>query len=302
MTHTVPGDVERERLDRYAAQVIDSLPSRARARRAAKSGALRLNGQVVESSRFVTPGDVLTYEGPVLGPPRPWLGLSVPVVYEDPDLAIVEKPAGLLVNGNRHRTLEAALLERLPPVDGPEALGWARPVHRLDFRTGGLVVLARTSLAQIALGRAFEQRRITKRYRAIVAGSLVGEGVIEQPLDGRASVTRWRSVDRTPSLSCVFTTTLDLWPETGRTHQLRRHLAGLGHPVLGCDRYTPADRPLLRGKGLYLWAVGLRLSHPRTGDTIAVEVPEPKRFGGYRAKERRRWERWDDQSAGQTPP
>ncbi len=286
-THVVPADAPRERLDKYASQVLPGLPSKARARKAAKAGTLRLNEQVVESSRFVQPGDRLSYSGPAQRPPKAY-PRDLVQVHVDPHLAIVVKPAGLLTNGNRFQTLEGALVHGLPPSDAPDALPWARPVHRLDFRTGGLVVAARTTSAQVTLGRAFQERRVQKRYRAIVGGRLEGEGTVTEPLDGRDAETDWAAVAHHPSTRLDAMTTVDLWPRTGRTHQLRKHLAGLGHPILGDDKYTPDDTPLLKGKGLFLWAVSLQLSHPHTGEPLLAETAEPPRFASLRQREARR--------------
>jgi RluA family pseudouridine synthase len=288
--HVVPPGTERLRLDKYASQVLPGLPSRARARKAAKAGTLRLNGKIAESSRFVQPGDTLTYSGPKRGPPKPYPRELV-IPWVDDHLAVVVKPAGLLTNGNRFQTLEAILVHHLKPPDLPDALPWPRPAHRLDFRTGGLLVAARTTSAQIALGRAFEERRVRKRYRAIVQGHLKGSGTVNEPVEGRDAESRWEVVDHCPSTRVGSLTTVDLWPHTGRTHQLRRHMAFLGTPILGDEKYTPEDLPLLRGKSLFLYAVALTLPHPITGQEIAIEVPEPARFSSLRRRETARFER-----------
>ncbi len=286
-THQVPPDTAPQRLDRYASIVFAQLPSKARARKAAKAGLLLLNGQPAESSRYVKPGDLICYQAPAPRPPKPF-PLDLSFAHVDDHLAVVIKPPGLLTNGNRFRTLEAALVHHLPPPALPDALPWPRPAHRLDFRTGGLVVAARTLTAQIALGHAFEQRRVAKGYRAIVSGRLEGAGVIRQPVEGRDAETAWQALGHVPSTRVQALTTVDLQPATGRTHQLRRHLAHLGHPIVGDDKYTPAEVPLLRGKGLFLWAVSLTLAHPVTGVTLQVDTSEPPRFEGLRSRERKR--------------
>lgn len=285
--HVVPEDTAPERIDRYASRVVAALPSKARARKAAKAGSLLLNGAAVESSRFVKPGDTLRYTPPPPTPPKPY-PRALDVVYVDEHLAVVVKPPGLLTNGNRFQTLEGALVHLLPPPDLADALPWPRPAHRLDFRTGGLVVAARSATAQIGLGRAFQSRSVEKRYRAIATGRLEGSGTITEPVEGRAAETAWKAVAHHPSSRVDAMTTVDLWPRTGRTHQLRRHLAHLGHPILGDEQYTPADVPVLRGKGLYLWAVSLAFDHPVTGERLSLEIPEPPRFDGLRTREARR--------------
>jgi 23S rRNA-/tRNA-specific pseudouridylate synthase len=141
----------------------------------------------------------------------------------------------------------------------------------------------------VALGRAFAERRIQKQYRAIVRGRLEGEGLIERPIADRAASTRWEAALHHRSLHCEWITTVDLFPRTGRTHQLRIHCATLGHPILGDDLHT-TDGPVLRGAGLYLFACGLEFDHPRSGVRIRVSVPEPQKFVTYRNREQRRWE------------
>lgn len=261
------------------------LASRSRARKLARAGDLLLNGAPCESSRFVHAGDRLELLAPLEPPPIFERELSV--VYADPHLAAIDKPAGLVVSGNRHRTVEHALLFNLPVSDAEDALPYPRPVHRLDGRTQGLLLVARTAAAQVGLGRAFQERRVHKRYRAIVAGRLEGEGEVSEDVDGRVAASRWRAVEHTRSLHVDWVTTVDVWPLSGRKHQVRVHMSSLGHGILGDDLH--ATGKIMRGQGLFLCAAELRLQHPVTGDELHLEVPEPDKFGSYRRREARRW-------------
>jgi tRNA pseudouridine65 synthase/23S rRNA pseudouridine1911/1915/1917 synthase len=274
------------RVDAAAVEAF-GIPARARARKMLKRGEVLLNGAAVETSRFVKVGDRLTLLAPAA--PTVVYERDLEVAYIDDDLAVILKPPGIPVRDGRLRTVENALSHVLKVSPAPDGLPRPRAVHRLDVRTAGLLIVARTAGADVALGRAFAERRIRKRYRAIVRGRLEGAGLIERPIGGRAASTRWEAVLHHRSLHCEWITTLDLFPKTGRTHQLRIHCAKLGHPILGDDLHTD-DGPVLRGTGLYLFASGLEFAHPRTGEPIRVDVPEPQKYVTYRNREQRRWE------------
>ncbi len=275
------------RVDRAAQAAYPTFfSSRNMARRAVKAGHVTLNGAAVETSRVVCAGDVLVYT-PQLTVPDATYRLEMPIHFSDDHLAIVEKPAGVHVMGPRRRTVEKALPLLLPSHPGPASLPAARPVHRLDMRTGGLLVVARTHAALVGLGRRFEERQVRKRYVAIAGGTLTGEGMEETPVGGRSARSRWRALYSFEGGRCGPMTVVELRPETGRTHQLRIHLARLGHPIVGDDIYTPPGRPVLRRCGLYLWACGLGFSHPITDAAVAVEIAPPPRFESFEARERR---------------
>jgi 23S rRNA pseudouridine1911/1915/1917 synthase len=137
-------------------------------------------------------------------------------------------------------------------------------VHRLDFETTGLVVVARTEQALVELSRAFQERRVHKTYRALVAGRLEQGGRIEEPLDGREAISEVEVLGHTRSLKIGWSTSVRLHPVTGRMHQLRRHLSGIGHAVLGDRRYPSG--PVLRKHGLFLASVAVQLPHPVHGE------------------------------------
>src|SRR5262249_30688863 len=173
--------------------------------------------------------------------------LPVTVLYEDADVLAIDKPPGMVVHpapGARRGTLVNALLHRLGSLAGvgePERPGI---VHRLDRDTSGVLLVARSARALEALARQFRERTVEKRYFAVVRGRLEPEaGVIDRPIGrhpherkrmsvrsrrGRPAVTRWQVVERLPGATVVR-----LAPETGRTHQLRVHLAAAGHPIVG---------------------------------------------------------------------
>ena len=287
--HQVPDDAEPQRLDRLAAATFAGLPSVKAAHKAARRGELAVNGEVREPGAWVHGGDVVRFAPSRRKPPKVY-ERPIDVLFEDDHLAVVCKPPGIPVSGNLHRSLEHALPFNLEPTTGDDVLPWPYPVHRLDARTGGLVIVAKRASTRTDLGRMFQTREVHKRYRALLVGHLEGEGGVDEPIDGRPSATRYRAVEHTRCLRCSWLTTLDLFPLTGRTHQLRRHMAHLGHPVLGDDLYG-IEGSILRRHGLFLWAVEVRFTHPETGAPIHIQIDEPPKFGTHRAREQRRWDR-----------
>ncbi len=285
------------RLDQFLARRFEQVPSRAWARKAIKRGEFRLNDEPAEGSRWLKPGDLV-----VLHASRrraPVLEMDVPVLYEDEHVAVVDKPAGIETSGSKYRVLEHALPFNLQQSEQPDALAQARVVHRLDYPTSGLVICAKTGSAHATLGRSFQARSVLKRYRAIVTGRLEGEGLVELSVEGREARSRYAAREHTPSLHIGWQTTVDLWPETGRTHQLRRHLASLGHPILGDGLY--GEGKILRGRGLFLCAVELAFPHPVSGDILEVVREEPQRFQTFREREARRFSRWREREASGPP-
>lgn len=286
----LPQELPVRRLDRAVLESFAAFPTRASARKACERGEIAVGGLLSEPSRWVGPGDEIARLEPA-APAARTFATKLAVVHADDWLAVVVKPSGITTSGYYARTLEKALPHNLDRSPLPDALDAARPVHRLDAPTGGLVLVARTRAAHAALGQAFERREVHKRYRAIAIGRLEGEGAADGPVDDRAARTRWAAALHTRALRTDWITTLDLFPDSGRTHQIRRHLAGLGHPVLGDRDYGLPGRTLY-GKGLFLYACALAFRHPATGEAVAFEVPEPRKFASFRAREQRRFERW----------
>ena len=290
--HIVPGGTPRVRFREYACSVFTLLPSRKAVVKAIKRGGFTIDGAAASTGSWVSPGQVIEFLDPDT-PAAPTYSLRLRVLFEDEHVAVVEKPAGVVVNGNRFRTLEHALPYNLSASRERDALSAPRPVHRLDGPTGGLLLAAKTARAMVALGRQFEERAVDKRYRAVVMGQLEGEGLIDAPVDGRQAVTAYRAVRGAPSLRSGRLTLLDLWPGTGRTHQLRRHLAGAGFPILGDAAYGPPGR-VLRGKGLFLAAVELSFEHPLSGERLGFTMDDPPKFASLLEREERRWRAYNE--------
>lgn len=204
------------------------------------------------------------------------------VLYADAAMVVVDKPAGLLSVPGRGEDKADCAVRRLQLLY-PDAL----TVHRLDMATSGLLVFGRGEAAQRALSQAFETRQVHKQYVAVVAGALPGDsGEISfpliadwprrplqkiDPLHGKASLTHWQLISRDLA---ARTTRLLLTPVTGRTHQLRVHLLGLGHPILGDALYAPPEVQAAAPR-LLLHASQLNLPHPQTGDRVSLDCAAP---------------------------
>ena len=220
--------------------------------------------------------------------------LPISVVFEDDALLVLDKPAGLLSVPGKGDGKQDCLSARVQ-ARYPDAL----VVHRLDMATSGLMVMARGAWMQRAVSMFFANRDVVKRYCAVVSGNRVSAapqapdvwGVIDLPIaadwprrplrivdsvHGKPSVTRWRLAAHSPRVplqaradfdSSAPFTRLELEPLTGRSHQLRVHLAALGHPILGDALYAPPP-VLARSSRLLLHACGLRLAHPLSGETL----------------------------------
>nr|WP_310148850.1 RluA family pseudouridine synthase [Luteimonas sp. 3794] len=207
------------------------------------------------------------------------------VLHEDAHVLAFDKPSGLLSVPGRGADKQDCIATRAL-AQWPDA----RVVHRLDQPTSGVIVLARGARMQRALGDAFAERRVDKRYVAIVDGwPDTDDGVIDLPLQadwpnrprqqvdpasGKSALTRWQALSRTQTADGAPCARLALIPETGRTHQLRVHLQAIGHPILGDALYAPSEVQA-RAPRLLLHAELLTFEHPATGARLQIECPVP---------------------------
>jgi len=288
----IPAGSPRGRADRWAADL--SGLSRSHVQRLISDGRLTIDGQPVKANTLIEPGSVLELDVPPPAPaePRAQPEIPVSVVYEDDDLLIVDKPAGLVVHpsaGHAEGTLVNALLGRAGDLAPGGIAGVQRPgiVHRLDRDTSGLLMVARNDVAQGSLQAQLKARRVKKTYLALVAGTVAAaQGRIEAKIgrdpgrrtrmavttDGRPSTTGYRVRERFAGW-----TLLELDLVTGRTHQIRVHLEAIGHPVAGDPVYgTGTSRRGPDGLGrLFLHAWRLELTSPSSGRLIRAEAPLP---------------------------
>jgi RluA family pseudouridine synthase len=289
--HRVPEGISDVRLSDYARTAFPMIPSRKGIAKAIKRGEIWINGKPGQSGDWVQTGQTLELRDLQQRAPKTY-PLPLKVVFEDQYLAVIDKPPGIEVSGNKFRTVENALTRCLSRSKLPDALSWPRPVHRLDYSTSGLLLVAKTASAQVFLGRLFEVRGIRKRYCAVVMGQLSGSGHVNEPINGLPAQSKYVTAETVPSLRNGHLTRVDLYPVTGRTHQLRIHMASIGHPIVGDQTYGEQGN-VLKGKGLFLAAVELRFPHPANQQQISVSIDIPPKFKSLLKREQTRWEKYN---------
>lgn len=276
-----------ERLDRFLADRLPDL-SRAQVQRLIKTGRATVNGRPAKPAYRVEPGDRIVVQVPEEAEPviRPE-PIPLQIVYEDEYLLAVDKPAGMVVHpgaGHSTGTLVNALLAYCPQVADVGGVDRAGIVHRLDKDTSGLLLVAKDPETHAALQRQFKHRQVRKTYLALVEGRVYPkEGIIEAPVGrdqrarkrmavtrtGRPAVTQYRAVEYFRDH-----TLLQVRPHTGRTHQVRVHLAWLGYPVVG-DRVYGRRRQSLLPHRHFLHAQELVFTHPVTKEKVTLTAPLP---------------------------
>jgi 23S rRNA pseudouridine1911/1915/1917 synthase len=290
-------EAEAGRLDVVVARVTGT--PRADVQRAIAAGSIRVDGEPREKSFRLRGGERLTIEIEA-DPPLAAEGPPVPIRYEDDHLAVVAKPAGLVTHPTAARR-GGTLVNRLLGMGVPLAPGGGtfRPgiVHRLDAGTSGLLVVAKTDEAYAALRRLFHDHAVERAYLALVRGSVGNDAfAVDAPLGRRASkivvdATEGRRAETRFEVRERFggATLLEAVPRTGRTHQIRVHLAAIGHPILG-DRAYGGGGDDARGLGLdrpFLHAGHLSFTHPITRRTVTLDegLPEDLRSALHQLQE-----------------
>ena len=298
LSETVAAPASGTRLDVWLGARLGDL-SRTRIKALVETGHVLVEGRRVKVAHRLRTGERVEADVPP-PPPEELLPEAIPlaIVFEDEHVLVVDKPAGMVTHpgaGRSTGTLAAAALAHCPGIAGVG--GPRRPgiVHRLDKGTSGLIVLAKTQLAYDRLTAALAARRVTRRYVCLARGALEpASGVIDRPIardarsrvrmavaragTGKRAITRFRVLERLPGATLV-----ECRLETGRTHQIRVHLAALGHPILGDDTYGGGGghgpSPAVAGlEGVALHAAGLGFLHPVTGLPLEFSSTLPDRI------------------------
>ena len=289
---TLTADRAGERADSLLCRLVPDL-TRSGAQRLLERGAVTLDGRPVRKNDRPVPGQVLEV---LLPDPQPIAvvpqNIPLDVIYEDGDVIVVNKPVGLVVHpapGHPDGTLVNALLyhckNSLSGINGELRPGI---VHRIDRDTSGLIIAAKNDRAHLALAAQLQDHSLARTYEAVALGGLPEEsGTVNAPIgrhpvdrkkmavdrrNGREAVTHWSVLARYPGYTHV-----ECRLETGRTHQIRVHLASIGHPLLG-DTVYGAKKPVPGLAGQCLHARRLRFVHPASGETVELECPLPDWF------------------------
>ncbi|CAM3249723.1 RluA family pseudouridine synthase [Streptococcus pluranimalium] len=276
------------RLDKAVADLTEL--SRQKANEEIKAGTILVNGKPAKAKYAVKMGDVISYEIPeeeVLEYKAEDIPLDI--IYQDEDVAVVNKPQRMVVHpsaGHSSGTLVNALMYHIKDLSSIN--GVIRPgiVHRIDKDTSGLLMIAKNDQAHQALAEELKAKKSLRQYVALVHGNLPNDrGVIEAPIGrsdkdrkkqavtekGKPALTRFHVLERFGDY-----TFLELQLETGRTHQIRVHMAYIGHPIAGDATYGP--RKTLAGNGQFLHARTLGFTHPKTGELMTFEADLPEIF------------------------
>ncbi|MGT2910940.1 RluA family pseudouridine synthase [Streptococcus cameli] len=276
------------RLDKALADMTDL--SRTLANEQIKSGQVLVNGIAKKAKYTVQVGDVITYNLPEVEEvdylPE---NIALDIVYEDSDVVVVNKPQGMVVHpsaGHTSGTLVNALLYHIKDLSGINGVMRPGIVHRIDKDTSGLLMIAKNDPAHAKLAEELKDKKSLRKYITIVHGNLPNDrGVIEAPIGrsekdrkkqavtakGKDALTRFQVLERFGDYTLV-----EVSLETGRTHQIRVHMAYIGHPVAGDEVYGP--RKTLKGHGQFLHAQTLGFTHPTTGELVTFTAEAPAIF------------------------
>ena len=275
-THIVPHQKNPIRIQEYAVGIFKTVATKSAIKKAIKKELILVNDEPTSTAKIIIGEEKITLIDNGEKSTQKQLILKLRVLYEDDYLAVIEKPAGILVSGNKFKTIDNALQQNLQRSIQSDAVR-PRPVHRLDYPTTGLLLIGKTSSSIQALNQLFENKKIEKIYHAITIGKLEPEGRIQFEVDEKQSESIYKVIATVSSKRFSKLNLVKLSPKTGRRHQLRKHLTAIGNPILGDQEYGKEEL-ILKGKGLYLHASRLDFIHPFTKEHLEINSPIPLKF------------------------
>ncbi len=273
-THIVPAGVKDIRLQEYAVSIFKAAPTKSSIKKAIKRGEIKIDGTTSNTGDWIREGqkiELFKQEAP-----EKVFSLKLEVLFEDDHIAVVIKPAGYPTSGNYFKTITNALPFNLKISKNPTALSAPQPAHRLDNPTSGLLLIAKTGDSLRKLHRDFEEKKIQKKYTALVEGKFPEQKILQDKIEGKISETEI-SLLRSFQINGKDFSLISAIPKTGRTHQIRIHLAKAGFPIVG-DKLYGNENSTGNIKGLFLSASSLKFQHPTTLEWINIAVEPPKRF------------------------
>ena len=291
-SYVVPAEAQGVRIDKFLSEACDGL-SRSYLQKLLKSELVEVDKRTVKNSYKLSAGDRIDFEVPEAAEPEIKAeDIPLDIIYEDSDIILVNKPKGMVVHpaaGHYSQTLVNGLMYHCR--NGLSGInGVLRPgiVHRIDMDTTGVLIVCKNDFAHNAIAEQLKVHSITRKYFAIVHGVIQeDEGTVDAPIgrhpvdrkkmsinrkNGKEAVTHYRVLERFRQFTYV-----ECQLETGRTHQIRVHMASIGHPLLGDSVYGPSKSPFkLQGQTLHAGVLGI--VHPRTGNYMEFSAPLPEYF------------------------
>ncbi len=275
-THIVPSLKKSIRIQEYAVGIFTTVSTKSALKKAIKKSLIQVNGDVTTTAKLIVGGETITLFQSEEKITQKQFKLKLEILFEDDYLAVIYKPAGILVSGNKFKTIANALVQNLKKSSQSDTVK-PQPIHRLDYPTTGLLLVGKTSSCILALNKLFENKEIQKTYYAITIGKMKLSGKIDFSIDEKKSLTFFEVLESVSSKRFEYLNLVKLTPKTGRKHQLRKHLSKIGNPILG-DKEYGKENLILNGKGLYLHAYSLEFEHPISKERVNIAKENPNNF------------------------
>lgn len=275
-THIVPAVSEKIRLQEYAVSIFNSIQTRSGIKKAIKKGLILIDGKKAHTADWIKKGQKIEILKPEISD-RKVFRLKLDVLFEDEHLAVIHKPPGYPTSGNFFKTIQNALPYNLTASPAIDKLEFPLPAHRLDNPTSGLLLCAKTRKVLSALHDQFSERKIKKTYYALVKGEILKTLQFSASIDNKPAQTVIDPEKLYKPATGIYTL-VRANPVTGRTHQIRIHLAGNGTPIVGDKQYGNEESGIFKNKNLFLFAGNICFIHPVTNNAMSFRLKLPGKF------------------------